>query len=151
MNYIWHILLTKKQKFWQIRLNIGSKQNHCPKITLLSSTQTKNQQDKLQIQPKRLTTKQSQVKTNKTTQIPKIFTIPSASSSLLSASLILSLILSTIASCLAGSIAEASFLRGSLPLSTAQASFLCLSHSFSDSLLSAFLNSQLLKVLSFED
>ena len=67
MNYIWHILLTKKQKFWQIRLNIGSKQNHCPKITLLSPKQTKNQQDKLQIWSKRLTTKQSQIKTNKTT------------------------------------------------------------------------------------
>ena len=46
----------------------------CPKIILLSCRQTKNQQDKLQIWFKRLTTKQSQIKTNKTTQIPKIFT-----------------------------------------------------------------------------
>ena len=51
-----------------------------PKITLLSSRQTKNQPNKLQILPKRLSTKQSQIKTNKTTQIPKIFsfTVPSA-------------------------------------------------------------------------
>ena len=76
-------------------LNIGSKQNNCPKIPLLFSRQTKNQPDKLKIQSKRLTTKQSQIKTNKTTQIPKIFSFtvplnPSAALllSLLSASLI---------------------------------------------------------------
>ena len=69
-------------------LNIGSKQNHCSKIILLSSRQTKNQQDKLQIQSKRLITKQLQIKTNKTTQMRKIFsfTVPSTSFSLLSTS-----------------------------------------------------------------
>ena len=96
------------------------------KITLLSSRQTKNQQNKLQIRSKRLITKQSQIKTNKTTQIPKIFTFPSASFSLLFASLILSLILSTVASCLTQLLKQAfsaslilSLILCSFPLSTA--------------------------------
>ena len=46
-----------------------------PKITSLSSRQTKIQQDKAQIQSKKLTTKQSQIKTNKKPQIPKIFNV----------------------------------------------------------------------------
>ena len=44
-------------------------------MTSLSSKKTKIQQDKLQIQSKRLTTKQSIIKTNKKPQIPKIFIV----------------------------------------------------------------------------
>ena len=50
--------------------------------TLLSSRQTKNHPNKLQIRFKILTTKQSQIKTNKTTQIPKKFIFLSDSLSL---------------------------------------------------------------------
>ena len=74
--------MTKKQNFSYTRLNIGStkfffglNKINCPKITSLSSRQTKIQQDKLQIRSKKLTTKQSIIKTNKKPQIPKIFTV----------------------------------------------------------------------------
>ena len=65
---------------------------------LTQHRQIKIQQDKLQIQSKKLTTKQSQIKTNKKSQIPKIITVSlshscsiSFSQPLLSASFILSL------------------------------------------------------------
>ena len=126
----------QKTKFWQIPLNIGSKQNYCPKITLLSSRQTKNQQDKLQIRSKRLTTKQSQIKQLKSLKILPFPLLLSLCSLHLSVSHSFSDILSTVLNC------SSKLPLPGLPLSTAQASFLRLSHSFSESnsLLSASLN-----------
>ena len=60
-------MVAQKKKKWSKSI--------VPKITSLSSKQTKIQQDKLQIQSKKLTTKQSIIKTNKKPQIPKFFTV----------------------------------------------------------------------------
>ena len=114
---------------------------------MLSSRQTKNHPDKLQIWSKRLTTKQSQIKTNKTIQTLKILPF-----SMLSASLCLSfsLILSTplFISHLLKQLKQGS--KPGPPLSTAQALSFSASPPFRPSLilslnlLSASLNSQLL-------
>ena len=66
---IWYIFMTKEQKIWNIFVNIDT-----PKIiSFLTSRQIKNQLDKTEIRSKKLLTKQSQIKTNKKSQIPKIY------------------------------------------------------------------------------
>ena len=64
--------MTKEQKIWNILVNIGtpkknwSKQNQLlkKKKSSLTFRQIKNQLDKMQIQSKKLPTKQFQIKTN---------------------------------------------------------------------------------------
>ena len=70
---ILYIIVTKEQNIWNILVNIGTqkilwfKQNQLSKKkkkSLLTARQIKNQPDKMQIQSKKLPTKQSQIKTN---------------------------------------------------------------------------------------
>ena len=114
---------------------------------MLSCRQTKNHPDKLLIRSKRLTTKQSQIKTNKTIQTLKILPFSLLSTSLcLSFSLILSTPLFT--SHLLKNLKQGS--KPGPPLSTAQAFGFSASPPLRPSLilslnlLSASLNSQLL-------
>ena len=82
--------MTKKQKIWNILVNIGTQKKFwskkisiIPKKSSLTSRQIKNQLDKMQIWSKKLLTKQS--------QIPKIYSYFISLALLLSTSLSLSL------------------------------------------------------------